>query len=427
MRSAKARVEYHRPRVAGPDPKSSEADEQGAVDPFDLDALEEAGEVDALLAAAQALRAGRDVPRDLPACFRAYDAATRLGSAEAAYATALFLLRGGVVPQDEKEAVTRLRTAADAGNLSAKVYLANMYEAGVYFRADPEKADVWHRSLARSAGIGDPVGSPRYIRAMAEQGVGRYATLLAREVPSAEGDALKKKAAAFGWRTPQRTMPKVIDPVPPPPVSSRPTAAATRVSDPGPRNVLTSTAPATPKSKADVRIEPAVTAQRDARARAQETVRISRPASLGTDWGGGILRFVFLCMFAAAGLAAAHLARQGAALLVAQGRPVPIVGPHLDAILPAVLGVLVLLPALGLYRLSAVARALVLATLTGVGGMLAWGHPHVTLVADALTQGVVLALAGFLAGMLVFGFTKRRPPVRKILTRRPAEDDEAAI
>jgi hypothetical protein len=29
--------------------------------------------------------------------------------------------------------------------------------------------------------------------------------------------------------------------------------------------------------------------------------------------------------------------------------------------------------------------------------------------------------------MLVFGFTKRRPPVRKILTRRPAEDDEAAI
>ncbi len=415
--------------MPGPEPKSSDASEaDGALDPLDIEALEEAGEVDALLAAAQALRAGRGVPRDLPACFRAYDAAARLGSPEAAYATALFLLRGGVVAQDEKEAVTRLRTAADAGNLSAKVYLANMYEAGVYFRADPEKADVWHRSLARSAGITAAVGSAPYIRAMAEQGVGRYATLLARELPSAEGEVLKKRAAAFGWRAPQPVTPKVIDPVPPPVSSRRPAAAAAapavaRVSDPGARNVLTRTAPATPKSKAELGDDASKGAD-DPRKR--QTMRISRAPELGTDWGGGILRFAFLGMFAAAGLAAAHLARQGAALLVAQGRPVPVVGTHLGAILPGVLGVLVLLPALGLYRLTAVLQALVLATLAGVGGLLAWGHPHVTLVADPQTQGVTFALAGFLAGMLVFGFTRKRPAVRKILVRHPEDDDEAA-
>ena len=419
--------------MAVPDPNSSEVED--VVDPHDLEALEEAGEVDALLAAAQALRAGRGVPRDLPACFRAYDAASRLGSPEAAYATALFLLRGGVVPQDEKEAVTRLRTAADAGNLSAKVYLANMYEAGVYFRADPEKADVWHRSLARSAGIGDPVGSPAYIRAMAEQGVGRYANLLALTVPSAEGDALKKKAAAFGWRTPQQTMAKVYDPVPPPVAPARVESTA-RASDPGKtaRSALTSTARATPQAKAPVRTEKTEEAERTRAteptghaASARETVRTSRVparATRGTDWSGGILRFVFLGMFAAAGLAAAHLARQGAELLVAQGRPVPVVGTHLDAILPGVLGALVLLPALGLYRLPAVLRALVLATIAGVGGMLAWGHPHATLVADATTQGVVFALAGFLGGMLAFGFTERRPPVRKILVRSHEDDEE---
>ena len=155
-------------------------------------------------------------------------------------------------------------------------------------------------------------------------------------------------------------------------------------------------------------------------------MRVSRAPEPATDWSGGILRFAFLCMFAAAGLAAAHLARQGAALLVAQGRPVPVVGTHLGAILPGVLGVLVLLPALGLYRLPAVVRALVLAALTGVAGLLAWGQPHVTLVSDAPTQGITFALAGFLAGMLVFGFTRKRPPVRKVLVRDDEDDDPPA-
>ena len=210
----------------------------------------------------------------------------------------------------------------------------------------------------------------------------------------------------------------------PPPVSSQrpaPAAAPARGSDPGAKSVLTSTAPATPRSKAEVREDVSA-----ADPRKRQTMRVSRVPELGTDWGGGILRFAFLCMFAAAGLAAAHLARQGAALLVAQGRPVPVVGPHPGAILPGVLGVLVLLPALGLYRLTAVLQALVLATLAGVGGLLAWGHPHATLLADPQTQGITFALAGFLAGMLVFGFTKRRPPVRKVLLRHHEDDDDRA-
>ena len=355
----------------------------------------------------------------------------RLGSHEGAYATALFLLRGGVVPQDEKEAVSRLRTAADAGNLPAKVYLANMYEAGVYFRADAEKADVWHRSIARSAGVTAAVGSAAYIRAMADQGVGRYAALLAREVPTAEGDALLKRAAAFGWRTPQRATPVVIDPVPPP-VSSR--AAPTR-SRPRRSPHLARRAASSPRRRGRRRNRrrtcasrmPMRGSRRGPRARrgtiADRSLRPSAQLSRrGIDWGGGILRFVFLAMFAAAGLAAAHMARQGAALLVTQGRPVPLVGTHLEWILPGVLGVLVLLPALALYRLPAVMKSLVLAALTGVGGVLAWGHGRATLTVDPPTQGIVFALAGFVVGLLVFGFTRKRPPVRKALTHTREDD-----
>jgi hypothetical protein len=163
---------------------------------------------------------------------------------------------------------------------------------------------------------------------------------------------------------------------------------------PATKTELTATAPATPVSKAA-----------DARPRASRAAR-ARPA---IDWGGGILRFVFLTMFAAAGLAAAHMAQKGAALLVEQGRPVPLVGPHLALILPGVLAVIVLVPALAFYRTAAVVRGLVLATLTGVAGALVWGHVRLTLLPESSTQGIYFALAGFLVGMLVFGFTRRTP------------------
>ena len=107
-------------------------------------------------------RRATGVPRDLTKCLACYREAAALGSAEAEYAVALFLLSGGSVPQDLKEGAARLRSAADKGDLGAKVYLANLYELGVHYARDPEKADVWYRSAARGAGIQEAPGTQQY-------------------------------------------------------------------------------------------------------------------------------------------------------------------------------------------------------------------------------------------------------------------------
>jgi len=119
---------------------------QAAANEGERDALaelSEAGDVGAILELARQYRAGTaDVPRDLERCLACYQAAADLGSAEAEYAVALFHLSGGVVDQDLKEGAARLRVAADGGYLPAKVYLANLYELGIHYSRDPEKADV---------------------------------------------------------------------------------------------------------------------------------------------------------------------------------------------------------------------------------------------------------------------------------------------
>ena len=115
--------------MSPPDTKSQEEES-----PDETDAVAE-GDVDALLALAKTRRAAKD----LKGCYEAYKSAADLGSMEAEYAVALFVMNGSVVPQDLKEGTMRLRSAADKGSIPAKVYLGNLYELGIHYKADPEK------------------------------------------------------------------------------------------------------------------------------------------------------------------------------------------------------------------------------------------------------------------------------------------------
>src|SRR5437867_1067170 len=115
-----------------PDPKTDPSEES------DESAAEGRHDMVGLLALAKAYRAGTAPGgRDMKKCLEAYRAAADLGSAEAEYAVALFHLTGGVVAQDLKEGATQLRAAAEKGSVAAKVYLGNLYELGIHYKADP--------------------------------------------------------------------------------------------------------------------------------------------------------------------------------------------------------------------------------------------------------------------------------------------------
>ena len=380
-----------------------------------IESLEAVGDVDALLAAAKAYRSGAGVPRDLVACFRAYDAASRLGSAEASYLSALFFLRGGVVPEDPKEALARLRTAADGGSVPAKVYLANMYEAGANVRADRDKADAWIRNIARAAGIDAAAGSAEYARAMADLGVARFALELAEKAATpAEAEALRKKATAFGWRAPRASAPPEISTASSIPTPAPAPAAGQKIeAKPDPSKSAQARRAALDAELAD---DHAIDSQHHedvAHERRSRGALVPQREVHGIQWRFGLLRFVYALMFAGAAIAAAHLLTQGAALLVARGQPVPLVGPHIERITPIVLAAVTGIPALLLYGFTQVARAAIVALVAGISGAVIWGHPQTTLLTTSTEQGIAFALGGFLAGLLVFGLVSGDRRARK--------------
>src|SRR4051794_7709814 len=165
----------------------------------ETDAVAE-GDVDALLALAKTRRAAKD----MKGCYDAYKSAADLGSMEAEFAVALFAMNGGVVPQDLKEGTMRLRSAADKGSVPAKVYLGNLYELGIHYKADPEKADVWYRNAGRAAHVEAEQGSDEWNRALADLGCARQVLALASD-PSTSEDEKKRllaraKAHGYGLR-----------------------------------------------------------------------------------------------------------------------------------------------------------------------------------------------------------------------------------
>src|SRR5262249_20198174 len=159
-------------------------------------------DVEGLLTLAKAYRAGTGPGgRDLGRCLEAYRAAAEAGSADAEFAVALFCMTGSVVTQDLKEGATRLRSAAEKGSGPAKVYLGNLYELGIHYKADREKADVWYRNAARGARVTAEPDSDEYNQALADLGCVRYALALTEQgtLDEAEKERLLQRARAHGY------------------------------------------------------------------------------------------------------------------------------------------------------------------------------------------------------------------------------------
>jgi hypothetical protein len=363
-----------------------------------IEALRAQGDVDGLIHLAKAYRAGTaGLARDLKKCFEAYSAAAELGNPLALHALGLFHLHGGPVPPDEKEAATRFRAAADAGHLAGKVYVANFYELGIHYRADPAKSDVWYRNVARSAGIEAEPGTPEHDRVLADLGCVRHALKIAEDPKTSEADRTKllRIAKIHGHRegrasmTPEMMADAELDAV------DREAESAPQKA--GPLAAVAATADA--RAAADK----ATPRARKSTAPAEKTeVKVERPSRISTPKahvGLGLTAFFFSLVCMAVAAVAGHVAPP---FLAERALPIPVLGMRFDLVLPVALVVIGGLPNLLVYRVAAWLRAAALALAAGVAGEVLWGlgrhfaPSHVIQVAD-------LAAAGFLAGLLVFG------------------------
>jgi hypothetical protein len=356
---------------------------------------EEIDDLERLIALAKAYRAGADgFPRDLKRCFECYSAAAALGSAEAKYAVALFFLSGGVVPQDMKEGTVHLRAAADGGVLAAKVYLGNLYELGVHYKADPEKADVWYRSAARTAALKDDPSSKAWARAMAAMGCVRWALELQsdEDVPQEEREAWLKKARTLGYqhklREERELRASMHDPLP---AADDASARAN------------GQAKAKLTAKADANAKPEADATGEAKADAKPRPEAKAKGASKTTWGPGIAAFSYALLFVATGLGAGYAASQGAKLLHARNGTLPLFGHHVELVMPAVVALIGVLPLVLVYRASAFFKGMVGGALFAGLGWALWGTGQVALLGSRTLQTMGFGLAGMLAVLLVAG------------------------
>ncbi len=420
-------------------PEAKPADQQGAEadagdelsgDALDVDGLKAGGDVDGLLKLARACRNGTAPGgRDLKRCFEAYRAAADLGSGDAEYAVALFCMTGGVVPQDFKEGAIRLRAAAEKGSVPAKVYLGNLYELGIHYRADAEKADVWYKSAARGAQIVDEPGSDDYAIALAELGCVRH--VLARvesgDVTSEEKTRLLQRARAHGYGLRPKDEgllgPEEHGTLDRPAATDRPTfldslqkaeesaAAAMPAAEHGAR-AERQRATTTPDTRAARAAAARVSSDDEPNAKAATRAKAAKPtgpsrASLGVG------AFGYAMLFALTGLGAGYAATLGARELVAHGTPLPALGTRFDLVFPIVLGLVGVLPSWLVYRLDTMLKALALGAFFGGIGWVAWGTGEAAMHSHRPVQAIAFGLAGFLAALLVLGLlggTKRQPP-----------------
>lgn len=366
------------------------------------------GDADGLFLVAKAARTGtHGRPRDLACAFAAYRAAGELGHAGADYAAALFHLNGTATPRDLKEGTAVLRRAADRGSLDAKITLGNLYELGVHYARDAEKADVWYRNAARAAGLAAP-GTREFSHDLAMLGAARYAEALATD-PTAtddERERAQRKARAHGGNL--RDLRDRASSVP----AEAPATAGDAT--PGPSDAKDATA-RTPAAQAP---SPDPEAARKAKL-AELAAKAKVPSRLTGKAGVGA--FLYALLFTATAFGAAFAADAGARELVAHGGAVPVFGARVELVFPVMLGVVAVLPQLLVYRVSSVARALALGAVTfGVGWVL-HNTGKLALVDARLNQAVAFAGAGLLAALLaqgLFGGAKGDRPERPVRARR---------
>jgi hypothetical protein len=411
------------PNSPAPERDPYEADESDAeelaADAYDLGALKKRADVAGLLALAKAYRSGSaPTGRDLNKCLDAYRAAAELGNAEAEYAVALFLMNGGtVVAQDLKEGTMRLRSAAEKGSVPAKVYLGNLYELGIHYKADAEKADVWYRNAARTAHVEAEQGSEAWNRALADLGCARQVLALTRE-PAADEEEKKRllaraKAHGLGLRIREGAASdgdratfvdalagaEAAATATPPPVAvdlpSAPSARERKDTSPetkqAKQKVEAKSLPPPPKP-----VDPAVKAAADKAAKKRSAERKVRLA-------GALGAFGYALLFMIAGVGAGYAATLGASELVGHGHVLPLVGTRTRLVFPIVLAAIGVLPAWLVYRFGAVLKALVMGGVVGGLGWVAWGTGSGAFHGDRPLQALAFGVGGFLAGLLVLG------------------------
>ncbi len=412
------------PEAPKPNEASDEDEQVGQAqlegDALDLDGLKTRGDVKGLLTLARAYRAG-SAPggRDMKRCYDAYAAAADLGSADAEYAVALFHMTGGIVAQDWKIGSSRLRAAAEKGSVPAKVYLGNLYELGIHYKADPEKADVWYRNAARGARLPteEEVGAEEHALSLAELGAVRYVLALtsAGKVDEETKSRLLQRARAHGYGLRLKDDSSAGVNVA---AGDRPTFldALSNAEQQGmapdpqrPERQRTSTSPETRSAKEKLAAMEAKTPP-------------AKPAG-PTRGAIAVGAFGYALLFAIAAVGAGYAATVGASELVAHGKMLPGLGAKTHLVFPIVFAVIGVLPTWLVYRLDTVIKAIVIGGAFGGIGWVAWGTGLAAFHANRPIQSLSFGIAGFLAGLLVLGLlggTKKQPP-------RPSAPKRAAI
>jgi hypothetical protein len=319
------------------------------------------------------------------------------------------------VAQDLKEGTMRLRAAAEKGSIPAKVYLGNLYELGIHYKADAEKADVWYRNAGRGAKVEAEQGSPEWNRALADLGCARHVLLLTREadVDEAEKARLLARAKAHGYglrirdeaaegdRATFVNALATADSAGPGAATATPPPVAVDLAPRGRKDTSPETGNA--KRKAEEDPPKALDAAAQAAAERAERAAKKKTADRSAARSVALAAFGYALLFALAGLGAGYAASLGAHELVAHGHTLPLIGTKTHLVFPIVLGVIGVLPAWLVYRLGTVLKALVLGAVGAGIGWVAWGTGQGAFHGDRPLQALAFGLAGFLAGLLVLG------------------------
>lgn len=374
-----------------------------------IEALERAGDIDGLLVLARRYRTGDGVAADLEATFSAYEAAGRLGSGDAHYAIALFHLTGRIPNAESSAGLARLREAADAGHLQARVYLGNLYASGTHYKRDPEKAEVWYRSAARAANVEAEPGSTAYATALAELGCGAWVKR-ADLVDDSSREALARKAKNLGFREGEISEPLATGgPVSRGPASlPRSTDTTSPVSTP-PRSQNTD-------ADSDTDTADAATEERSSPRNVKKQLPSPKvdasPREPRFTPGPGLAAFMYATLFLGAAAGAGYALEQGATYMLQHKTDVPLFGGHIERIGPLALLVFGILPTLIVYKTRTWLRAIPGGILGAGAGWVLWGTGQWQWLPSRIHQTGVFTCAGFLAVLLVFGFAggARRKP-----------------
>jgi hypothetical protein len=338
-----------------------------------------------------------------------------------------------VVPQDLRQGTLHLRAAAEKGSVPAKVYLGNLYELGINYKADTEKADVWYRNAARGAHVEAEQGSDEWNRALADLGCARYALVLSRDpaIDEQEKKRLLARAKAHGHGLRMREdvtegdRVTFVDALTSAEAATATAAAATGTPPPVAVDVQgrsARNAPVEPRQPKDTSPETAQAKRRAEEARAKtdppaapldpaaaaaaekaERLAKKRSAERTARLTGALAAFGYALLFALAGAGAGYAATLGAHELVEHGHVLPLLGTNTRLVFPIVLGVVGVLPAWLVYKLGTLLKALALGAIVGGVGWVAWGTGQYAFHGDRPLQALAFGLAGFLAGLLVLG------------------------